>query len=101
MPYTTQISPQATWQIRNWGLSEPIWMEVLHLYQILPATPHALLTSLPAFPNGMLYYFTAPDPERSGFIHEFVFQVTYLADEQHLLVLRGSYWRHANGLSEG
>jgi hypothetical protein len=71
-------------------------MEVLlRLHQVLPQNPTALLTSLPEFPHGMLYYFHFTDPERAGFIHEFVFQVVYLADEEHILILRGSYWRHA------
>jgi hypothetical protein len=76
-------------------------MEVLlHLYQTLAANPSAVLRSLPQFPTSMLYYFTVQDPDRSDFIHEFVFQVTYHADEQHLDVLRGSYWWHAGGLPD-
>ena len=101
MPYVTQISPQAARQIRGWGLSDPVWMEVLlRLHQTLAQNPPAVLTSLPDFPRGMLYYFHFPDPERPDFVHEFVFQVVYLADEQHILVLRGSYWRHADGLAK-
>jgi hypothetical protein len=74
-------------------------MEVLlHLYQTLAANPHAVLHSLPEFPKGLLYYFTVQDPERADLLHEFVFQVTYHADEQHLDVMRGSYWRHVGGL---
>jgi len=63
MPYRTQISPQATLQINNWGLSEPIWMEVLlHLHQTLTLNPPAHLVSLPQSPGGMLYYFHRPGP---------------------------------------
>lgn len=99
MTYKTQISKQASSQIAGWGLSDPVWMEVLlRLHQVLPENPPAVLTSLPAFPQGLLYYFHFPDPERHDFVHEFVFQVLYLADEEHILVLRGSYWRHAGNL---
>src|SRR5947209_7857357 len=96
MPYTTRISPFASRQIREWGLSEPVWMEVLlRLHQTLADNPHAVLNSLTDYAEGMLYYFEFTDPERSNFRHEFVFEVAYLPDEQHLLVRRGSYWRHA------
>jgi hypothetical protein len=101
MPFTTRITPYANRQINSWGLAEPIWMEVLlHLYQTLAANPQAVLQSLPNVLNGMLYYFTVQDPERPDLLHEFVFHVTYHADEQHLDVLRGSYWRHVGELPE-
>jgi len=99
MPFTTRIAPYASRQINNWGLTEPIWMEVLlHLHQTLAVNPQAVLLSPPDFPKGMLYYFTVQDPIRADFLHEFVFHVIYHADEQHLDVMRGSYWRHVGGL---
>jgi hypothetical protein len=101
MPYTTRITLSANRQINSWGLAEPIWMEVLlHLYQTLAANPQAVLLSLPNFPSSMLYYFTVQDPEHADLLHEFMFQVTYHADEQHLDVLRGSYWRHIGGIPD-
>jgi hypothetical protein len=101
MPYVTRITPFASQQIRAWGLSEPVWMEVLlHLHQTLAENPQAVLHSLPTFPGAMLDYFAFPDLERPDFTHEFVFEVVYLADEQHLFVLRGSYWRHTSESQE-
>lgn len=99
MCFTTRMAPYASRQINGWGMAEPIWMEVLlRLYQELPIAPAAALCCLPQFPNSMLYYFTVQDLERADLLHEFLFQVTYHADEQHLDVLRGSYWRHIGGL---
>ncbi len=99
MPYRTQFSEWASQQIRQWGLSDPVWMEVLlRLQEHLAEAPTRLLESIPGFPTGMFYYFRFPDPDRTEFLHEFAFQVVYRADEQHLLVQRGSYWRHAGGL---
>jgi len=77
-------------------------MEVLlHLHQTLAANPQAVLQSLPHFSKGMVYYLRVPDPARTDLLHEFVFQVTYHSDEQHIDVLRGSYWRHIGGLPDG
>jgi hypothetical protein len=99
--YTTLISKYAARQIAGWGLSESVWMEVLlRLYQVLSENPSTVLSSLPEIPGGMLYYFDFPDPERPDLAHEFVFLVRYLPDEEHILVVRGSYWRHVGGLPE-
>ncbi len=99
MRYTTLIGDYAARQIAAWGLSESVWMDVLlRLYQVLPEKPSAVLSSLPEIPGGMAYYFSFVDPGRPDFMHEFVFIVRYLADEEHILIARGSYWRHAGGL---
>jgi hypothetical protein len=74
---------------------------LLYLHQTLPHNASTELTSLAGFPRGMFSYLAFRDPERSDLMHEFVFQIVYLADEEHLLVLRGSYWRHTGVPPEG
>jgi len=81
-------------QIRVWALPDEIMRQVyLHLSRVLPNDPeHNLIRGTTPF-VGMMTYLTRRDPYTLGREHEFAFQVKFHADEETLVIERGSYYR--------
>ncbi len=94
MSYKTTLLPLVKRQIRSWGLSDYLWVEVeLRLTERLPQSPTSYLHLDPTLfeGEGMVYGFGLIDPENRLLVHGFRFQVFYHADEQTLIVPRGGH----------
>jgi hypothetical protein len=93
MRYTSIIHPNVMRQIRQWGLSDFLLVEVyLSLREELAADP---VRHLHRDPDGSdsFYVFEKIDPDSMLWVHIFMFRVYYREDEQHLDIVRGSDWR--------
>ncbi|MCI0462660.1 MAG: hypothetical protein L0Z62_37400 [Gemmataceae bacterium] len=94
MPYRTRILPLAGRQIRSWGLSDFVVVEVyLRLTERLANQPAQQMYPSAEPDGGMLYQFSVIDPENRLCEHTFQFRVYYHPDETTLLVTSGIYRR--------
>jgi hypothetical protein len=88
------LSPVVKWQLQRWGLSDYLLVEVYLALQDLASNPVDHLHRDPGGDPGALYVFRRTDPDDPRFRHLFQFRVFYDEDEQHLHIVRGSYWRY-------
>ena len=94
MEYKTEQRPLVRRQIARWGLSDGLIVDVnLYLNERLPRSPASVLRRDPSLfeGEGMIYRFKLIDPANRLLEHLFVFQVFYHADEQTLVVTRGTH----------
>lgn len=94
MNYIIRLHPFVLWQIRNWGLSEDMLIEVrMRLHDDLAQDSIRHLHLDPDGP-GNLFVFSARDPADPDFQQIFMFRVFFDQDESHLDIVHGSYWRN-------
>jgi hypothetical protein len=94
MDYKIRLHPRVLKQIGGWGLSESLLVDVyLKLREELCKSPFDHLHRDPDG-SGSLYVFETFDPADPGYQQLFMFRVFFDADEAHLNIVNGSYWRN-------
>jgi hypothetical protein len=82
MPYRVHLQPSVVRKIANWGLSDPVLVDVhLFLRELLPTDPSGFLRRARRPFDGMVFEFSFIDPENRLREYEFTFLVLYSQDE--------------------
>ncbi len=95
MEYEIRFHPKVVKQVARWGLSDYLLVEVYQaLREELAADPLGHIHRDADRPqHGGFFVFDRRDPYSPLFRHIFQFRVFFDEDEQHLHVVRASYWR--------
>lgn len=97
MEHKPRLHPRVVGQIAQWGLSDYLFIEVYLALQKMAEDPTSHLIRDDDESPGMLFPVFREDPDSPRFTHAFEFRVYYHADEEHLEIVRASYYRYLKG----